>query len=71
MSKTGYIHEAGRCLIMQAWLTDKPTVIVLLDSAGKLTRVGDANRIKRWMEYTQSRAQRDATHALAASDNAS
>lgn len=71
LSKTGYIHEAGRCLVMQAWLTDKPTVIVLLDSAGKLTRVGDANRIKRWMEYTQSRAQRDAAHALAASDNAS
>ena len=68
LSKTGYIHEAGRCLVMQAWLTDKPVVIVLLDSAGKLTRVGDANRIKRWMEYTQ---QRDTARALAASGNAS
>ncbi len=50
LSKTGYIHEAGKCLVMQARLADKPVVIVLLDSAGRLTRVGDANRIKRWME---------------------
>ena len=35
---------------MQAWVADKPVVIVLLDSQGKMTRVGDANRIKRWME---------------------
>jgi D-alanyl-D-alanine endopeptidase (penicillin-binding protein 7) len=35
---------------MQARLADKPVLIVLLDSAGKLTRIGDANRIKRWME---------------------
>lgn len=50
VSKTGYISEAGRCLVMQAWVADKPVVIVLLDSDGKMTRVGDANRIKRWME---------------------
>jgi len=50
LSKTGYISEAGRCLVMQAWVADKPVVIVLLDSQGKMTRVGDANRIKRWME---------------------
>ena len=50
LSKTGYIHEAGKCLVMQARVADKPVVIVLLDSAGKLTRVGDANRIKRWIE---------------------
>ena len=54
VSKTGYIHEAGKCLVMQARLADKPVVIVLLDSVGKLTRVGDANRIKRWMESTQA-----------------
>jgi D-alanyl-D-alanine endopeptidase (penicillin-binding protein 7) len=35
---------------MQARVADKPVVIVLLDSNGKMTRVGDANRIKRWME---------------------
>lgn len=50
LSKTGYINEAGKCLVMQAWLNDKPIIIVLLDSWGRLTRVGDANRIKRWVE---------------------
>jgi serine-type D-Ala-D-Ala endopeptidase (penicillin-binding protein 7) len=50
LSKTGYINEAGKCLVMQAWLNNKPMIIVLLDSWGKLTRIGDANRIKRWVE---------------------
>jgi len=50
LSKTGFINEAGKCLVMQAWLNKKPTIIVLLDSLGKLTRIGDANRIKRWVE---------------------
>ena len=50
LSKTGYINEAGKCLVMQAWLNNKPTIIVLLDSWGKMTRIGDANRIKRWIE---------------------
>ena len=50
VSKMGYISEAGRCLVMQARVADKPVVIVLLDSVGKMTRVGDAQRIKRWME---------------------
>jgi D-alanyl-D-alanine endopeptidase (penicillin-binding protein 7) len=62
LSKTGYIHEAGKCLVMQARVADKPVVIVLLDSAGKMTRVGDANRIKRWME-SASFARRLPTHA--------
>jgi serine-type D-Ala-D-Ala endopeptidase (penicillin-binding protein 7) len=52
LSKTGYISEAGKCLVMQARLAEKPVVIVLLDSAGTLTRVGDANRIKHWMDST-------------------
>jgi D-alanyl-D-alanine endopeptidase (penicillin-binding protein 7) len=54
LSKTGYISEAGKCLVMQTWLNNKPTIIVLLDSWGKLTRVGDANRIKRWIESLAS-----------------
>ncbi|HEX5803522.1 MAG TPA: D-alanyl-D-alanine endopeptidase [Azospira sp.] len=54
LSKTGFIHEAGKCLVMQAWVADRSVVIVLLDSAGKLTRIGDANRIKRWMELKQA-----------------
>ncbi|MDP2825940.1 MAG: D-alanyl-D-alanine endopeptidase [Sulfuritalea sp.] len=57
LSKTGYINEAGKCLVMQAWLNNKPTIIVLLDSWGRMTRIGDANRIKRWVE-SASLAQR-------------
>jgi len=64
LSKTGYISEAGKCLVMQARVADKPVVIVLLDSAGKLTRVGDANRIKRWMESTHA-SRKDVIHAAA------
>jgi D-alanyl-D-alanine endopeptidase (penicillin-binding protein 7) len=50
LSKTGYLSAAGRCLVMQAWVAGKPVVMVFLDSNGKMTRVGDANRVKRWME---------------------
>lgn len=50
LSKTGYISEAGRCLVMQALIGDKPFIIVLLDSWGKLSRMADANRIKQWLE---------------------
>ncbi len=50
LSKTGYISEAGKCLVMHAWINNKPTIIVLLDSLGKMTRIGDAQRIKRWVE---------------------
>ena len=55
LSKTGYISEAGRCLVMQAQIADTPVIIVLLDSWGHLTRIGDANRIKKWMESTAPR----------------
>lgn len=50
LSKTGYIEEAGKCLVMQARLANRPLVIVLLDSWGKYTRLGDAQRIKQWLE---------------------
>ena len=50
LSKTGYIEEAGRCLVMQAMLANRPVLVILLDSWGKYTRLGDANRIKQWME---------------------
>jgi D-alanyl-D-alanine endopeptidase (penicillin-binding protein 7) len=54
LSKTGYIDEAGRCLVMQANVAQRPVFIVLLDSQGKQTRIGDANRIKRWLEEQSS-----------------
>jgi D-alanyl-D-alanine endopeptidase (penicillin-binding protein 7) len=50
VSKTGYITEAGRCLVMQARIAAKPVVIILLDSMGKYSRIADANRVKRWVE---------------------
>ena len=52
LSKTGYINEAGRCLVLQAEIAARQIVIVLLDSWGKYTRLGDANRIRAWMEAT-------------------
>jgi|CXWL01.1.fsa_nt_gi D-alanyl-D-alanine endopeptidase (penicillin-binding protein 7) len=57
LSKTGYISEAGRCLVMRVRMHSREVIVVLLDSWGKLSRVGDANRIKKWLE----------THAPAAS----
>jgi D-alanyl-D-alanine endopeptidase (penicillin-binding protein 7) len=50
VSKTGFIREAGKCLVMLANIASRPVVIVLLDSYGRLTRVGDANRVKHWLE---------------------
>ncbi|MGQ0750415.1 MAG: D-alanyl-D-alanine endopeptidase [Betaproteobacteria bacterium] len=50
LSKTGYISEAGRCLVMQTVISATPLIIVLLDSWGRLTRIGDANRIRKWIE---------------------
>jgi len=57
LQKTGYISEAGRCLVMQATIAAKPYIIVLLDAVGRYTRIADANRIKRWIEvrYTPRR----------------
>lgn len=55
LSKTGYISEAGRCLVMETRISQRKVVIVLLDSWGKRTRVGDANRIRHWMESSLKR----------------
>ncbi len=49
LSKTGYIHEAGRCLVMQATIAGEEISIVLLNSFGKLTPYGDSNRLRKWM----------------------
>jgi D-alanyl-D-alanine endopeptidase (penicillin-binding protein 7) len=50
ISKTGYIQEAGKCLVMQTQVVGKPIVMVFLKSYGKLTRTADANRVKIWLE---------------------
>ena len=49
LSKTGYIMEAGRCLVMQANIKGEQVSIVLLNSYGKLTPFGDSNRLRKWM----------------------
>ena len=55
VQKTGYIAEAGRCLVMEAVIEGRNVVIVLLDSFGKYTRVADAKRVKSWMEASATR----------------
>ena len=50
VQKTGYISEAGQCLVMQAKIAGRKLIMVFLDSAGKLSRIGDAERVRRWVE---------------------
>ena len=63
LSKTGYISEAGRCLVMQAKIAEQPLIIVLLDSYGKFSRIGDAQRIRKWMESSNDGAKRRVSDA--------
>lgn len=58
LSKTGYISEAGRCLVMQAQIASQPLIIVLLDSYGKYSRIGDAQRIRKWIESVNEGSKR-------------
>lgn len=53
LQKTGYISEAGRCLVMQAKIEGRPVVMVFLDSKGKMSRLGDAARIRKWLETSK------------------
>lgn len=50
LQKTGYITEAGQCLVMQVKVAGRKVIMVFLDSAGKLSRLGDAERVRRWVE---------------------
>ncbi|MEO8718395.1 MAG: serine hydrolase, partial [Burkholderiales bacterium] len=50
LSKTGYISAAGRCLVMQIRVASRDLVVILLDSWGKYSRIGDARRIRKWLE---------------------
>jgi serine-type D-Ala-D-Ala endopeptidase (penicillin-binding protein 7) len=61
LQKTGYISEAGRCLVMHAQMAGRKLIMVLLDSAGKYSRVGDAERIRKWLNDSVA-----APHAAAA-----
>ena len=50
LQKTGYISEAGRCLVMQARVAGRKLIMVFLDSTGKYSRIADAERVRRWVE---------------------
>jgi D-alanyl-D-alanine endopeptidase (penicillin-binding protein 7) len=52
VQKTGFINEAGQCLVMQARIAGRKLIMVFLDSAGKFSRIGDAERVRRWVEAT-------------------
>jgi D-alanyl-D-alanine endopeptidase (penicillin-binding protein 7) len=56
VQKTGFISEAGQCLVMQAQIEGRPVIMVLLNSWGKYTRVADAKRIRQWMESRSTRS---------------
>jgi D-alanyl-D-alanine endopeptidase (penicillin-binding protein 7) len=53
LQKTGYISEAGQCLVMQAKVAGRKLIMVFLDSAGKFSRTADAERVRRWVETRQ------------------
>jgi len=56
LQKTGYIAEAGRCLVMQAQMAGRKLIMVFLDSAGKYSRIGDAERVRSWVESSAKSA---------------
>ena len=63
LQKTGYIREAGKCVVMLVNIASKPIVIVLLDSLGKYTRIADAQRVKHWLETGEALALPTSRHA--------
>ena len=70
LQKTGYISEAGRCLVMQVKVAGRQLIMVFLDSAGKLSRLGDAERVRRWVESISPVALGTAVPLAAATTDA-
>lgn len=54
LQKTGFINEAGQCLVMQAQMAGRKLIMVFLDSAGKYSRIGDAERVRKWLTGASS-----------------
>jgi D-alanyl-D-alanine endopeptidase (penicillin-binding protein 7) len=54
VQKTGFTNDAGECLVMEAMIGERPVVMVLLNSFGKLTRTADARRVRKWMEAQEA-----------------
>lgn len=67
LSKTGYTSKAGNCLVMQTQINERPVIIVLLDSWGKLSKYGDSNRIKQWLIKAEQRISKDNLAVLSTS----
>lgn len=66
LQKTGYISEAGRCLVMQTEISGRKLIMVFLDSAGKLSRLADAERVRSWVESSPGLVSGVQAHAAAA-----
>ena len=58
LSKTGFTSDAGYCLVMFAEIADRPVSIILLNSWGKYSKYGDANRIRQWLQINNNKALR-------------
>ena len=68
LQKTGYISEAGQCLVMQAKVAGRKLIMVFLDSAGKLSRIADAERVKRWVESIPAPVSKNVPFASVSAD---
>ncbi|MGH8175073.1 MAG: D-alanyl-D-alanine endopeptidase [Steroidobacter sp.] len=68
VQKTGYTSDAGQCLVMKATIQDRPVVMVFLNSFGKLTRVAEARRIRKWMEQSAPSSQLASSGRVLAKD---
>ena len=66
IQKTGYISEAGQCLVMQAKIAGRKLIMVFLDSTGKLSRIADAERVRRWVESGNTKSLSSSPLAAAA-----
>ncbi|MFM9923495.1 serine hydrolase [Variovorax sp. H27-G14] len=66
VQKTGYISEAGQCLVLQARVAGRKLIMVFLDSAGKFSRIADAERVRRWVEATHAAGSPAASRNVAA-----
>lgn len=69
LQKTGYITEAGQCLVMQAKIAGRKLIMVFLDSAGKLTRIADAERVRKWVETSHPVGTKPSPLALRGFDS--
>jgi D-alanyl-D-alanine endopeptidase (penicillin-binding protein 7) len=68
LQKTGYISEAGQCLVMQAKIAGRKLIMVFLDSTGKLSRIADAERVRHWVESSPVLSRKSAPLASLAAE---